>query len=155
MKTLAKWTIEEYHRPVDSGLPDRRRVELIAGGILEMTPESPFHAFVTDSAAEYLQTLLRGTAIGRASRTSALSDSEPDKALVRSPRQQYSDRHPGAAGIFRIIQIPRSTLEYDLTVKKASTRAPIFPSIGRSIASEKGFVVSNNPRQKNIERVLW
>jgi Uma2 family endonuclease len=121
MKTVAKWTIQEYHRLIDSGLLDRRRVELIAGEILEMTPESPFHAFVTDSAAEYLQTLLQGLAIVREAHPIALTDSEPepDIAIVRTPRQQYSDRHPGLADIFWIIEVSRSTLEYDLTVKKS------------------------------------
>jgi Uma2 family endonuclease len=121
MKTVAKWTIKAYHRLLDSGLLDRRRVELIGGEILEMTPEIPFHAFVTDSAAEYLQTLLQGWALVREAHPIALADSEPepDMAIVRSPRQQYSDRHPSPTDIFWIIEVSRSTLEYELTVKKS------------------------------------
>ena len=53
MKTLAKWTVEEYHRLIDIGVLNQRRVELIAGEMIEMPPEGPIHAFVTEGFAKY------------------------------------------------------------------------------------------------------
>ena len=41
---LAKWTLEEYHHMVESGVLDDRRVELIRGEIVEMPPEGKPHA---------------------------------------------------------------------------------------------------------------
>lgn len=79
MKTVAKWTVEEYHRLIDAGLLDRRRVELIAGEILEMTPESPFHAFVTEGSAKYLQNLFT-------------THSHPNLALARSNHNRADER---------------------------------------------------------------
>jgi Uma2 family endonuclease len=51
MKTLAKWSIDEYHRMIEAGiLGDRvvtpleyRNVELLEGKIVEMSPETPIH----------------------------------------------------------------------------------------------------------------
>jgi Uma2 family endonuclease len=45
IKTLAKWTIEDYHRMIQAGILCDRQVELLAGEIVEMTPESPLHTF--------------------------------------------------------------------------------------------------------------
>lgn len=33
METLAKWTVDDYHRMIASGILDDRRVELLAGEI--------------------------------------------------------------------------------------------------------------------------
>ncbi len=38
--TLAKWSLDEYHRMVDLRLLADRRVELLNGEIIEMSPES-------------------------------------------------------------------------------------------------------------------
>ena len=43
MKTLAKWTVDDYHRMIAAGILNNRRVELLAGEIVEMTPETPIH----------------------------------------------------------------------------------------------------------------
>lgn len=39
MITLAEWTIEEYHRMIAAGILEHRRVELLQGEIVEMSPE--------------------------------------------------------------------------------------------------------------------
>ena len=36
---VAKWTIDEYHNMIIAGILDCRRVELLAGEIVEMPPE--------------------------------------------------------------------------------------------------------------------
>ena len=43
-ETLAKWTIDEYHQMVAAGILDDRRVELLKGEIVEMSPEGEPHA---------------------------------------------------------------------------------------------------------------
>lgn len=35
MITLAKWTIDEYHRMIAAGILDHRRVELLKGEIVD------------------------------------------------------------------------------------------------------------------------
>jgi Uma2 family endonuclease len=39
MKTLAKWSVDDYHRMIEAGILRDRRVELLAGEIVEMSPE--------------------------------------------------------------------------------------------------------------------
>ncbi|MEB5613837.1 Uma2 family endonuclease, partial [Serratia marcescens] len=80
--TIAKWTIEDYHRLIEAGILASRQVELIEGDIIEMTPESPFHAYITEDAAKYLQNLLRDFALVREAHPITLSDSEPEPDLA-------------------------------------------------------------------------
>ncbi len=44
MITLAKWSIEDYHRMIEAGILRDRHVELLAGDIVEMSPEGLLHA---------------------------------------------------------------------------------------------------------------
>jgi hypothetical protein len=43
MKTLVKWSVEDYHQIINTGILCDRQVELLAGEIIEMSPESPIH----------------------------------------------------------------------------------------------------------------
>ncbi len=43
---VAKWTIDEYHRIIDAGILSDRKVELLKGEIVEMSPEGEPHAYL-------------------------------------------------------------------------------------------------------------
>ena len=120
MKTLAKWTVEDYHRLVEGGLLADRRVELLQGEIVQMAPEGPLHSSMTRGLSGYLQRQLGERAIVSEAHPITLSDSEPepDLAIVRPPESQYRDRHPYPEDIFWLVEVSRSTLEYDLNDKK-------------------------------------
>lgn len=120
MKTLAKWSVEDYHRLIDAGILASRRVELLAGEIIEMSPESPFHYSLTAEGSDYLKDLLKEKAYVRQNGPITLSDSEPcpDISIVQLPKQKYRDRHPNANDIFWLIEVSQSTLDYDLNEKK-------------------------------------
>jgi Uma2 family endonuclease len=51
--------------------------------------------------------------------TLADSEPEPDITIVRWPKSQYRDRHPGADGIFWLIEYANSTLVEDWGEKPA------------------------------------
>ena len=53
--TIAKWTLDEYHRMIEVGLISGRQVELLNGEIVEMPPEGPEHAQLSTDAADYLR----------------------------------------------------------------------------------------------------
>lgn len=51
----AKWTIEEYHRLVNSGALDQKPVELLQGEIVQMSPEGPLHSNRIRQSSKVLQ----------------------------------------------------------------------------------------------------
>jgi Uma2 family endonuclease len=50
--TVAKWTIDQYHQLVNAGILVDRRVELLAGDIVEMSPEGMSHAVYCGDAVD-------------------------------------------------------------------------------------------------------
>lgn len=87
--TIAKWTINEYHRMIAAGILDNRRVELLRGEIVEMSPEEEPHAYFSSEAAEYLIRLLGARAMIRSSKPITLinnSEPEPDIAINATVR---------------------------------------------------------------------
>lgn len=120
MITLAKWSVADYHRMIASGILLDRRVELLAGDIVEMSPEGPLHASRIRKVATYLRQLLNGLALVSEAHPITLSDSEPepDVAIVRLPESQYDDRHPRSEDILWLIEIADTTLTRDLQLKQ-------------------------------------
>lgn len=117
---LMRWTIEDYHRLVDSGVLANRQVELINGNLVEMAPEGAPHSSTTRSGADYLRDRLSGKAMISEAHpiTLSASEPEPDIAVVKLPRSQYRDRHPFPKDVFFLIEVSNSTLTYDLTTKR-------------------------------------
>lgn len=70
---------------IAAGILDNRRVELLRGEIVEMSPEGEPHAYFSSEAAEYLIRLLGDQAMIRSSKPITLtndSEPEPDIAIV-------------------------------------------------------------------------
>jgi Uma2 family endonuclease len=120
-QTLAKWSVNDYHRMIESDILAERHVELLSGEIVEMTPESPFHTVYGEGLANYLRTRLHDRAWIREARPITLADSEPepDIAVVRLPWFGYSQHHPFSEDIFWLIEISDSTLNKDLNEKQS------------------------------------
>ena len=119
MKTLAKWSVNDYHRMIEAGILRERRVELLAGEIIEMSPENPIHYSTAKRSTKYLEELLVGRADIRFNGPITLSDSEPepDIAIVRLPESAYNDRHPRPDDIFLLIEVANTSLKKDLDLK--------------------------------------
>ncbi len=101
--TTAKWTIEEYHQLVETGLLDDKRVELLEGIIVEMPLEGMPHAVYCTESVEYLRALLGNRAAVREAHPITLphdSEPEPDITIVRPPNRQYLTHHPYPSDIF-------------------------------------------------------
>ena len=54
MVSVFKWSIADWHELVESGVLAERRVELLEGEIVEMSPEGPMHSSTNYSVAKYL-----------------------------------------------------------------------------------------------------
>lgn len=118
--TIAKWTINEYHRMIAAGILDNRRVELLKGEIVEMSPEGEPHAFFSSEAGEYLIRLLGDQVMIRASKPITLpndSEPEPDIAIVQRLGREYLEHHPYPENIFWLIEYSDSSLDKDLETK--------------------------------------
>jgi Uma2 family endonuclease len=120
MKILHKWSVEDYHRMIETGILDGKPVELLKGEIIEMSPEGIPHSFTNDSIAEYLREQLRGIAKVREAHPVTLDDSEPepDISVVRLPNTIYAQHHPYAQDIYWLIEIANNSLDKDLNEKR-------------------------------------
>jgi Uma2 family endonuclease len=119
--TIAKWTVEQYHKLVNAGMLIDRRVELLAGDIIEMSPEGMFHAVYCGDAVDYLKQLLGNRAKVREAHPITLpndSEPEPDIAVVMQSPTRYLDHHPYPADVFWLVEYADSTLTKDLNIKQ-------------------------------------
>lgn len=120
MKILAKWTIEDYHRMIDAGILCDRKVELLAGEIIEMSPEKPIYYYTTEQGVKYLERLFDNLAEVRFNGpiTLANSEPEPDIAIVRLLASKYKIHHPYPEDIFLVIEVANTSLKKDLELKQ-------------------------------------
>ncbi|MGF1515835.1 MAG: Uma2 family endonuclease [Elainellaceae cyanobacterium] len=119
--TTAKWTVNDYHHMVEAGILRDRRVELLQGEIVEMSPEGPTHAYLADEAGDYLEALLGDSAKVREGRPITLPDDsepEPDIAIVAPLGRVYRERHPYAEDVFWLIEFSNTSLTKDLDPKR-------------------------------------
>ncbi|HUG17020.1 MAG TPA: Uma2 family endonuclease [Thermomicrobiales bacterium] len=114
-----KFTADEYHRMVDSGiLTEDSRVELIEGEIVEMSPIGGRHARCVNWLTKALVNAAGDDAIVSVQnpvRLSDLSEPQPDLMLLR-PRD-YGDQSPGPEDLLLLIEVSDTTLAYDRTTK--------------------------------------
>ncbi|MGV0025720.1 Uma2 family endonuclease [Phormidesmis priestleyi] len=116
----AKWTIEDYHKMIESGILDDRRVELLNGEIVEMSPERESHAHLSTRSADYLRELLQDRVRIRAGKPITLPDNsepEPDIAIVQPLGDVYFEHHPYPENIFWLIEFSNSSLAKDMEIK--------------------------------------
>jgi Uma2 family endonuclease len=110
------WTREQYRSLGKHGVLNGRRVELIEGEIIEMSPKGWPHVVACRKTAEFLEKAFAG--IGWVARQEPLgilgSEPEPDVSVHPGRFEDYSD-HPNAA--IMIVEIADSSLDYDTTTK--------------------------------------
>lgn len=118
-------TAQEYLRMGETGVfaPDAR-LELIEGEIFEMAPIDPPHAgavitltrLLIQRAGEQAAVSVQNPVIA-----SELSVPQPDFALLKPRRDNYSTAHPRRGDILLAIEVADTTLATDLGIK-----APLY-----------------------------
>ncbi|MBC6473827.1 MAG: Uma2 family endonuclease [Hormoscilla sp. GM102CHS1] len=148
MKTLIKWSVEDYHYMIETGLLSDRPVELLAGEIVEMSPETPIHYSTAKESSKYLERLLEAVAEVRFNGPITLADSEPepDIAIVRLPASAYKQRHPQADDIFWIVEVAKTSLKKDLELKSTIYARAGIQEYWVLDLSAKQMVVFRNPQ---------
>jgi Uma2 family endonuclease len=129
--TRHSFTVDEYERIGAAGLlPPDRRLELIDGDIIEMTPIGPPHAYVVDQLAEWAMQQLAGRARVRVQgpvRISDLTEPEPDLMVLRPAGSEYRSRHPRPDDVLLVIEVSDTTAHFDRRVKR-----PLYATAGIS-----------------------
>ena len=116
MPTVCRFSVETYHRMIESGaLTESDRVQLIDGLIIEMPPIGPQHFSSTMLVEAVIRRKLPVGWLVRPQGPITLehSEPEPDIVVARGELRDYLQRHPGSGDVALVIEIADSTLDFD------------------------------------------
>ena len=119
MSTIAHFTLAHYEHMVEVGSfsgPFRKRVELLRGEIVEMSPIGTEHAETIDRLMEWSISVTTKQPvrirIQNPIRIPA-NDSEPEPDVAWVTRKNYSDRHPEPQETLMIVEVADTSLAVD------------------------------------------
>ena len=142
-----KWTREEYHRLGDAGFFRNRRVQLIEGSIIEMSPQKNAHSvslLLTCDVMKALFGTMRTVRFQLPLKLSDVSEPEPDVAIVTGNPRDWSD-HPATADL--VIEISDSSLQFDLTDKAELYARALLPEYWVVDLVHRRLIVHRQPKR--------
>jgi Uma2 family endonuclease len=125
-------SVAQYHHMIQSGiLTDNDPVELLEGWLVTKMPKNPRHTLATQLSHEILARIVPSGWFVNVQEpiTTADSEPEPDIAVIRGDRRDYSERHPSPSDVGLVIEVADATLQQDRTLKLrlyANARIPIY-----------------------------
>jgi Uma2 family endonuclease len=150
-----KWSLDEWHELVDSGLLEGKPVEFLEGNIVEMSPEGIEHSYTNQSVVQYLRQILASKAHISESHPITLDNSEPepDIAIVRLPITIYKQHHPYPQDIYWLIEISHRTLKKDLEQKIITYARNDIPEYWVIDLKNKKLIVHTQPNEDKYLKV--
>ena len=142
-----KWTREEYHQLGDAGFFQNRRVQLIEGSIVEMSPQKNAHSvslLLTCDVMKALFGTMRTVRFQLPLKLSEVSEPEPDVAIVTGKPRDWSD-HPATADL--VIEISDSSLQFDLTDKAELYAGALLPEYWVVDLVHRRLIVHRQPKR--------
>ena len=128
---LTTWSVDDYVGIVESGALLHNRVELIAGKIVDMSPVSNPHAAGVNILADVIREVRTPKLEVRTEQHVDLSPvtsmPQPDIAVCAWRRDRYGLSAPGVSDIHLIVEIAKSSLDYDRTTKRELYSAAGIP----------------------------
>ncbi len=115
-----RFTVSEYHRLIELGVfKPESRVELINGIVVKKMSQNPPHSVTICQVIDLLNAVLPREFVIRSQLpiTLALSEPEPDIAVVLGPHSRYKKRHPTPSDIGLIVEIADESLSRDRRAK--------------------------------------
>ena len=111
-----KWTREQYYKLGELGFFKGKRVELIHGEIVEMSPINWPHTVAVTKLADALRAAFAGigTVMTQTPHPVGDSEPEPDVRVIAGRMQDYTD-HPRTALL--VVEVSDATLAYDTNGK--------------------------------------
>lgn len=113
-----QWTQEKYYQMADLGFFQGKRVELIEGEIIEMSPMNKPHATAIRKLLSILNKVFPNGYLVDSQLPmsfSKISEPEPDIAIIKGEIADFADSHPKTAEL--IIEVSDTTLYYDRNQK--------------------------------------
>ncbi|MGK7948663.1 MAG: Uma2 family endonuclease [Xenococcaceae cyanobacterium] len=154
--TTYKWSIEQWHKLVESGLLEGKPVELLEGEIIEMSPEGVEHSYTNHSIVKYLRELLAQEAeiIQAQPITLDNSEPEPDVTIARLPEAIYRTHHPYAQDIYWLIEIANRTLTIYLKQKSRLYARNDIPEYWVIDLVGKKLIVHTQPDKEEYSQIV-
>jgi len=138
--TIVPWTVEQYHRAIDTGfVPEDASVELIDGFIVRKdrakAGEDPMtigdrHRIAVLRLAQLAPQFDRLGCFLQTQQPIVLppiNEPEPDAAVVRGVIDDYLDHPPGASDVICVIEVADSSLSLDIGPKLAAYASAGIP----------------------------
>ncbi len=125
-----RFTRDEYYRMAEAGLFEKKRVELLDGEIITMSPQLTPHAFAVNRLMYEIIAKLGQTALVRVQAPIVLhsrSEPEPDIAVCIPVPDNYKHKHPTPDQVLLVIEVAESSLMYDRTRKARAYAAARIP----------------------------
>jgi Uma2 family endonuclease len=139
VQTQHRFSVEDYYRMAETGvLRPGKRMELLDGKIIDMSPIGPFHGGVTDYLNELFVAASQGrwrTRVQNSLRLDDHSEPQPDLVLAKPAPDFYRKRHPQAGDVFLLVEVSDTTL--------AADQAEKLPAYGRAGVPEVWIVNLN------------
>jgi Uma2 family endonuclease len=129
---LHRFSTDDYHQMGAADLFEGKRVELLEGQIVDMSPIKPKHAGVVAFLIHYLSRQLSDEYIVNAQNPIALSNQsepEPDISVLRYRADFYQRSHPQPEDIHLLIEVADSSLDKDQKVKLPLYAAAGIPEV--------------------------
>ena len=151
---IYKWSIDEWHELVNSGVLEGKPVELLEGDIVEMSPEGIEHSYTNDSVVKYLRSILANLADVKESHPITLDNSEPepDIAIVQLPETRYRTHHPYPQDIYWLIEVSDRTLKKDLEQKIITYARNSIPEYWVIDLKHKKLIVHTYPQNNSYTK---
>lgn len=115
---VLRWTRDEYYRMAELGFFYGKKVELIEGEIIEMSPMKSLHATVIRLILKSLREIFSDGFIVDSQLPMSFgsnTEPEPDIAVVKGKIEDFTDTHPKTAEL--VVEVSDATLRYDRTKK--------------------------------------
>lgn len=143
---LHRFTREEYEQLIGTGVFEGKRLELLYGMLVDMTPQYSPHAYAVAELTEYLIGALRGRAKVRCQLPIiGVQESEPEPDIAVVPVGKYSEEHPREA--FLIVEVADASAQKDLGVKARLYAEMNVPECWVIHLKRRRLIRHRNPRR--------
>ncbi len=125
-------SVEQYHQMIQMGiLKDGDPIELLEGLLIRKMTKNPPHILAKGLCSDVLARLLPdGWFISdQEPITTSDSEPEPDLAIIRGKRRDFTDHHPAPGDVGLVIEVSDSTLQRDQVTKQrlyAGAGIPVY-----------------------------